>query len=236
MTPHALTDYLNQRYLKLKEFEGEPTQLTSGVNYGHVYAYADPYQPYSIPTIGIGINLRVHLNHVLQTLGFDVARTAFGIGTAADAAEQEYIRQIRAVINRDDFTQDSSSTNAVRAALNTILVQRAADTIYNAYPAFPARVTDFAFASTDISKAEFNSVMQGYTDPFTGGHVEGYEEMVDRWLRTRVGITDGGINSFLLNRDNQERLALVSLGFSSKRDTQNIPTLFGPNRRPPVIE
>ena len=46
--------------------EGEPTDK----NTGQVYVYADPI---GIPTIGVGINLRTHLDIVLASLGFDVS-------------------------------------------------------------------------------------------------------------------------------------------------------------------
>lgn len=73
---HPAVDYAQQRYDSIQREEGyEPN------------AYVDTE---GIPTIGIGYNLRVWLEPVLRTFGFDVDGTRL-FGAKAAAAEQDFM-------------------------------------------------------------------------------------------------------------------------------------------------
>ena len=54
------------------------------------HAYADPV---GIPTIGVGINLRVHGRLILQTLGFDLGGTVLCWGEAGSAENGRSVNQ-----------------------------------------------------------------------------------------------------------------------------------------------
>ena len=181
MELHISTDYYGDRFKYIKSEEGEPTETGTG----HVFVYADVG---GIAHIGIGLNLQVHLNLVLSYLGFDVNGDLLGGNDVASAREKQYIQDISNLINGPKgFLPGIGLTNDARTKLNQILASRASDSAYNDVTSF-TRVTDFAFGSAVDSQAAFNQALAGYTDPVTGGHVEGYEQKLDRWLRLN-GIT-----------------------------------------------
>ncbi len=188
MQLHTVTNYTLDRYDFLKKVEGEPADTA-----GHVYIYADSE---GIPTMGIGINLRVHGNLVLQTLGFDIAGTAL-IGEAL-IAENGYIAELRQAFGRS-YASGADINNAAHTALSAILARRAEDSRYSAFPAFP-RTIDFAFDNTTDSKAVFDTVMDGYP------RFAGYEAQLNNWL-SRNNIAAIGAS--------KERTALISLTFNN---------------------
>lgn len=188
-------------------------------------AYADSVR---IPTIGIGLNLRVHGRLVLEALGFDMSGTVL-TGPAA-ASEVQYVEELIKAFNRG-YAPGTGAGNAALTAFNRILQRRANDATY---PAGFARGTSFELPSTTVSRQLVNQALTGYTEPATGVHVKGYEEILDRWL-TLSGI--GAAQPGLLLRDNYERLALLSLAFNSRQhgtdnpktpwDDLGLPTLLG---------
>ncbi len=194
MQLHTTTNYTQDRYNFLKNVEDEPTDPA-----GRVYVYADSK---GIATIGIGINLRVHGNLVLQTLGFDSAR-AILTGVAL-TAENGYIAELRQAFN-SSYAPGTGIKNTALTTLNAILARRASDSRYSAFPTFQ-RTTDFSFVTTTDSKAVFDTVLAGYPG-FTG-----YETQLDNWL-TRNAIPG------LSTQTSKERLTLVNRRYKESDQT-----------------
>jgi len=183
------------------------------------YVYVDTA---GIATIGVGVNLRpdpnqqpLHALHVLELLGFDVAGSVL-TGAARDA-EQAYIALlVDALAQPYPFLQGQPppEQNAARAALDLILGQRAINPIYDGAPAaFPARVTQFTLPAGG-GVTLLDDLLDGYTvtTPTAVLTFDGYEDGLDDWLQQVVsGTSVAAVNPGLSNRDNTERLALLSL-------------------------
>jgi Ca2+-binding RTX toxin-like protein len=208
MQYHNTTNYVDQRYALLKLLEGEV-----------LFAYADTK---GIPTIGIGLNLRVHGRLVLQSLGFDFTGTQ--LKGAALVAESGYINALINLFSKR-YPPDNTASNQALADFNAILRQRAINPVYanvqnfvssNAYTVFRNTQSfsnrTFTLLSTQ-SSSTFTQAMDGYTEPGTGRVFAGYEANLDNWLNvTGAGVAQPG----LLVHANEERLALLSLGFNSQ--------------------
>ena len=179
---HSVTNYVQLRYDSIRSEEGYVPE-----------AYVDSHQPYGIPTIGVGYNLRVYLDLVLRTFGFDVDGTIL-TGDAA-IAEQGYIQQITNVINAQYAPND---TTALRNALSPIMTARANNTVAGYPPTFDRR-SAFRFDSETESQTVFNVCVQEN------------ETRVDNWL---------GAGNVLAN--SKERIAIVSLAYSSKRGATDV--------------
>ena len=214
MRLHTINDYqTTARYNFLLTVEGE-----------RLFAYVDAA---GIATIGIGINLRVHGRLILQTLGFDLGGTV--LTDAALAAEQGYIDQLLTAISQP-FSSNNTPSNQALATFNTILQQRASDTVY---PSTFTRTTQFELVSTEVSRQILNQVLDGYAVP--GKNFSGYESVLDTWL-TRTGVSVRQPD--LMSRGSPERLALLSLAFNSRVHENDqpgtpwndagLPTLLGP--------
>ena len=123
-------------------------------NYSNV-AYVDGV---GVATNGVGINLRVHQDLVLQTFGFDVAGTV--LTGAALTAERGYIQQIRNALNAP-YPATPVGADQLRTALASIMTARSQNTSYPPPSAFTRRAS-FAFTDENESRTVFNAVMQGY--------------------------------------------------------------------------
>lgn len=222
MELHTNIDYQDARYSYIFSEEAEPTDN------GAIYVYADIN---GIAHIGIGINLEVHLEIILQEMGFDVSREALANNDSANTAEQAYIQEIRDAIAAR-FLSGSSVSNDTRTWLNEILFRRSTDAAYDGVTNL-TRVTDFSLANSTVSRNVFEQLLEGYTNPATDEHVEGYEEKLDRFLE-RYGITSIPRFNDPLAQDlgSKERLALLSLGYTSAvYEGIDLPTLWGPGLR-----
>jgi Ca2+-binding RTX toxin-like protein len=215
MRLHTLANYQTTgRYDFLQLVEGQ-----------RLFAYVDTK---GIPTIGVGINLRVHGQLILQVLGFDLGGTV--LTGAALTAEQGYITQLLNAFNKQNYPPNNGPNNQAFVAFNAILQQRASNP---AYPEAFQRTTQFELASSDVSRQVLNQVLDGYSVP--GQSFSGYEILLDTWL-VRTGLNNRQPD--LMNPDSHERLVLLSLAFNSGVygsdqpgtpwiDT-GLPTLLGP--------
>lgn len=155
---------------------------------GHkVFAYRDTD---GIPTISIGINLRVHGDLVLEMLGFDVSGQL--LTGEARVAEDEYIQRMKVA-----FTGTYADDEAVQRALEPILTNRYNDSRYDSSY---ERITEFEFATEADSLSAFDAMMAGYPG------FAGYEAQLDGWFVAQ-GIPPLG--------ESKERIALVSLAFNN---------------------
>src|SRR3569832_1362345 len=176
-TPES-PNYTDARYNFLKNVEGD-----------YLYAYADGK---GIPTIGIGINLRVHTDMVLKALGFDVDGNK--LTGAASTAEQNYISQLKTAFGQT-YAAGTTKSNAALVAFNKIMKARLEDTAYQGV-ANLTRKSTFEFANNTETKDLFNLTMDGYTG------FAGYEAT----LNTKLGYTLA---------QSKERIAIVSLNFNT---------------------
>lgn len=218
MRLHNISDYVTKRYVLLKLFEQDIQ-----------WAYADPK---GIATFGIGLNLQVHGELLLQALGFDLGGTR--LMGAALTAERDYGRRLIEAMNQP-YPYGIGPTNAAKQALDAILQERATDPVlitydpanfisYGAYTDFNLALTTEFRIDNDAERAElFRLVMDGYAVPDVNGNTKsftGYERQLDTWLEaTGVSL----IAPELLFLDSKERLALQSLMFNGKTYARDQP-------------
>ena len=176
MELHRTSNYSEERFALLNRVEGHK-----------LFAYRDTD---SIPTISIGINLRVHGDLVLGMLGFDVSGQL--LTGEARTAEDEYIQRMK-VAFKDTYADDE----AVQRALEPILTNRYNDSRYDSSY---ERITEFEFATEADSLSAFDAMMAGYSG------FAGYEDQLDGWFVVQ-GIPPFG--------ESKERIALVSLAFNN---------------------
>ncbi|MGH8625142.1 MAG: hypothetical protein ACREYC_07695, partial [Gammaproteobacteria bacterium] len=161
--------------------------LLSRVEGHRLFAYRDTD---GIPTISIGINLRVHGDLVLGMLGFDVSGQL--LTGEARVAEDEYIQRLK-----EAFKGSYATHGEVQDALNGILADRYNDSRYDSSY---ERITEFKFATEAESLSAFDAMMAGYPG------FAGYEAQLDDWFVAQ-GIPPLG--------ESKERIALVSLAFNN---------------------
>lgn len=176
MELHRTSNYSLERFTLLRRVEGHKLS-----------AYRDTD---GIATISIGINLRVHGDLVLGTLGFDVAGQL--LTGEARAAEDEYIQRLKVA-----FKGTYADDDEVERALKPILTDRYNDSRYDS--SFE-RITEFTFATEADSLSAFDVMLAGYPG-FTG-----YEGQLDGWFAAKGSPRLG---------ESKERIALVSLAFNS---------------------
>ncbi|MEW5993497.1 MAG: calcium-binding protein, partial [Candidatus Zixiibacteriota bacterium] len=234
MQATSTSNYDDERVSILTAFEGDVA-----------WAYLDSEE---IVTFGVGLNLRVHGELVLDALGFD-----FGgqyLAGAALTAERRYGFEF--VVNRfprQNYTGGASATNTAKTTFDAELQRRAQDAVfltydannfvsYDAYLQFRAKLvqtTEFRIDDPRVRANLMAQVLDGYTVFNVNGsskNFTGYEDQLDTWLLTADPVlltAPADTVPALLSKDNTDRLALLSLAFN------NAGELLGPNLRNALV-